>query len=60
MPERLLFVRKQINISAVLNDVSAFSKASQMLVLSRYQVVDIDTMDDFKVAERLFKISRDL
>ena len=47
-------------LSAVLNDVSAFSKASQMLVLPRYQVVDIDTMDDFKVAERLFKISRDL
>jgi len=47
-------------LSAVLNDVSAFSKASRMLVLPRHRVVDIDTMEDFKLAERLFKISKDL
>jgi pseudaminic acid cytidylyltransferase len=44
-------------LSAVLNNISAFSKASRMLVLPRHRVVDIDTMEDFEVAERLFKVT---
>lgn len=43
-------------LSAVQNDISAFSDVSRMLVLPRYRVVDIDTLEDFKVAERLFRI----
>ena len=44
-------------LSAVLNNISAFSKASRMLVLPRHRVVDIDTMEDFEVAEWLFNVT---
>ena len=44
-------------LSAVQNDISAFSNASRMLVLPRYRVVDIDTLEDFEVAQRFFKIA---
>ena len=42
-------------LSAVQNNISAFSNSSRMLVLPRYRVVDIDTFEDLEVAQRLFK-----
>ena len=41
-------------LSAVQNNISIFSNASRMLVLPRYRVADIDTFEDFEVAQRLF------
>ena len=43
-------------LSAVKNEISTFSDASRMLVLPRYRVVDIDTLEDIEVAERLYGI----
>lgn len=42
---------------ALLKDVSAFSKKGRPYLLPRYKAIDIDTMDDFKIAENLFAIS---
>lgn len=42
--------------NAVLNDVSAFSLDATALILPRYRVQDIDTLEDWKRAEHLFKI----
>lgn len=39
---------------AVLNEVSAFSDASVPLILPRYQVQDIDTPEDWQLAELMF------
>jgi len=44
-------------LSAIQNNISGFSNASRMLVLPRYRVVDIDTFEDFEVAQRLFMIN---
>lgn len=44
-------------LSAVQNNISPFSNASRMLVLPRYRVVDIDTLEDFELAQRLFRIA---
>lgn len=41
---------------AVLNDVSGFSDQASILVIPRHRVVDIDTMEDFVIAERLFSL----
>ena len=41
-------------LSAVQNNISTFSNASQIIVLPRYRVVDIDTFEDFELAQRLF------
>ena len=41
---------------AVLNDVPAFSDEAVPLIFPRYRVQDIDTMEDWYRAERLFKI----
>jgi|TARA_B110000483_G_scaffold243576_1_gene334274 pseudaminic acid cytidylyltransferase len=43
--------------SAVINQISALSSFSSMLILPRERVVDIDTEEDFLIAERLFKLS---
>lgn len=40
---------------AVLNEVSAFSDAAIPLILPRYQVQDIDTIEDWRRAELMFK-----
>ncbi len=40
---------------AVLKKVSAFSEASMPLILPRHQVQDIDTPEDWKLAELMFK-----
>ena len=40
---------------AVLNEVSAFSDAAVPLVLPRYRVQDIDTLEDWKRAELMFE-----
>jgi pseudaminic acid cytidylyltransferase len=44
---------------AVLKNVSSFSDQASILVLPRHRVVDIDTMEDFITAERLFSIGFD-
>lgn len=44
---------------AVLNDVSSFPDQTSILVLPRHRVVDIDTMEDFVIAERLFRTGLD-
>jgi N-acylneuraminate cytidylyltransferase len=41
---------------AVLNNISAFSEASIPLILPRYQVQDIDTVEDWQRAELMFKV----
>ena len=41
---------------AVLHDVSGFSDQASMLILPRHRAVDIDTMEDFVIAERLFRL----
>jgi len=41
-------------LSPIQNNISSFSNASRMLVLPRYHVVDIDTFEDFEVAQRFF------
>jgi len=41
-------------LSAVLNNISTFSNASRMIVLPRYRAVDIDTFEDFELAQKLF------
>lgn len=41
--------------NAVLNDVSAFSQDAIAQVLPRYKVQDIDTMEDWRLAELMFK-----
>jgi N-acylneuraminate cytidylyltransferase len=45
-------------VSAVLNNTPYFSKASRMMVIPRHRVVDIDTIEDLKIAERHFEIFR--
>jgi pseudaminic acid cytidylyltransferase len=45
-------------VSAVLEDVAIFSPDSRMLVLPRHRVVDIDTPEDFEVAEGLFRLAQ--
>jgi len=45
-------------LSAILEDVAVFSSESRMLVLPRQRVVDIDTLEDFEVAEGLFRLTR--
>ena len=42
---------------AVINQISALSDSSSMLILPRERVVDIDTLEDFAIAEKLFKLS---
>lgn len=39
---------------AVLNEVSAFSEAAVPLILPRHQVQDIDTLEDWQLAELMF------
>jgi N-acylneuraminate cytidylyltransferase len=43
---------------AILNELSTFSENSAVYVLPRYRVVDIDTEEDWEVAERLFAIGK--
>jgi N-acylneuraminate cytidylyltransferase len=45
--------------AAVLNDVPAFSDAAIPLILPRYQVQDIDTIEDWRRAELMFKAWQD-
>jgi N-acylneuraminate cytidylyltransferase len=40
---------------AVLNEISAFSEAAVPLILPRYRVQDIDTIEDWQRAELMFK-----
>lgn len=44
--------------SAVLSEVSAFSTAAAPLILPRYRVQDIDTIEDWERAELMFKAWR--
>ena len=43
-------------LSAVISETSAMSSTSSMLILPRERVLDIDTEEDFYLAERLFKV----
>jgi N-acylneuraminate cytidylyltransferase len=45
-------------ISAVLNETPFFSHTARMIVIPRHRVVDIDTMDDLKLATKLFEITQ--
>lgn len=45
-------------LASVQNDIPVFSTHSRMLVLPRYNIVDIDTLEDFEVAQRIFKIAK--
>lgn len=47
-------------IEAILNDVSAFSEEAVPLILPRYQVQDIDTVEDWQRAELMFEAWRAL
>lgn len=42
--------------NAVLNDIPAFSDAAVPIILPRYRVQDIDTIEDWDRAELMFKI----
>ena len=42
--------------SAVLSEISALSQLSSMIVLPRERVFDIDTQEDFNLAEKMFKL----
>lgn len=44
---------------AVLNEISAFSEAAVPLILPRYRVQDIDTIEDWHRAELMFKVLKD-
>ena len=40
---------------AILNGISAFSNRGKLLLIPRNRVIDIDNIEDFELAERLFK-----
>lgn len=46
--------------SAVLNNTPYFTSASRMIVIPRTRVVDIDTIEDLKMAAKIFQLSKEL
>ena len=43
---------------AVLDETQAFSNYSSPLIIPRYRAVDIDTKEDFELAEKLFILNK--